>query len=449
VLIFIPFFIQAEDNAENIINNEAIFIINSFNYDVDGITQEFAINYIDKIKVGHIISGENNLKRYIQEKIQALINERVFDTVRIEYIIGNINEDGLYPVDLLIYVKDTWNIIIMPYPYYSSSSGLNIFLKARDYNFLGLINPLKIDLGFRYKNDNQNIYTFILDTVIPFYIFGYYWRFITENDFNFIPDANESFIYKNKTGISVKFPTGYELFNLGEIIYQTMLSSIINNEYQNWSLDEYKKGPLLEFTHDISFSNINWIGNFRSGTSVNLVNTINYNILKGNNNIQPWNTNIEISGVWHTIINNFLSFSTCLFYKHYFLDDYNDEAGDVLRGILDYDILANYMLSYNFELNFKVLEVRPSLWFDSDFWRIFNFDLHLAPVFCAALYNDPINKITFDFKNIILCGGMELIIFPQMWRSLFLRASFAIGYQASKTDNKYSREIYIGTDFHF
>jgi len=478
-------------------NNEEIYIINSFSYNVDGKTQIYAINYIDKISIGHEITGEDNLEKYIQDKTQLLLNERIFDSVTIEYIIGQPLDNEKIPVDLIIHVKDSANIIIIPYPQYSSNDGLGISFKIRNYNFFGTMNPLKIDLGYQRDNEGYNTFAFLLETNVPFYLLGHYWNFIFENEFHYRPDVKESFFYNNTTGLTLEFPiknttitagfienfllndenkrrywtgygqfqegfymsstpfisweipTGFEIFDLGEIIYTPQLSVTFIHEFQQFPIEWFRKGPYFEFTHNLEFSRINWIGNFRSGLSFNINNSVIYNLYKSQNDIQPWDTNLEISGIWHSIINENIGISTCLMYQHWFFSDYHEEAGDVLRGILDKDLNANYMLSYNFEINFKVLEFRPSVWFDKNSFRYFNFDLHLVPIFAAALYNDPVNDISFDIKNIILCGGFEFLIFPQMWRSFLLRASIAFGYHSSGFNNRLNREIYIGSDFHF
>ena len=134
-------------------------------------------------------------------------------------------------------------------------------------------------------------------------------------------------------------------------------------------------------------------------------------------------------------------------YRHWFFSDYHDEAGDALRGILDNAIIANYMLSYNFEVYIKVLELRPSQWTNNDFWRTFDFDVHLVPVIDMAFYNDPVNKTAFNFENMLIGGGLEIIIYPERWRSLFLRISYARNFSVSNKVN--TSELFIGMEHHY
>jgi len=139
-------------------------------------------------------------------------------------------------------------------------------------------------------------------------------------------------------------------------------------------------------------------------------------------------------------------------YRRWFFTDYSkrlgyfDEAGDVLRGVVNTDIEANSMLSLNFDVSFKVFEFRPSKWIeDSGFWRTFDLDFHAGPFFDAAVYNNPSNNE--GFKNVLFTAGVEAFLFPLRWQSFFLNISF--GYNFSLGEKKSSYELFIGMELHY
>jgi hypothetical protein len=122
------------------------------------------------------------------------------------------------------------------------------------------------------------------------------------------------------------------------------------------------------------------------------------------------------------------------------------KAGDALRGVLDKDINADLMLSVNIDLPFRVLRFSPSKWLKNQKFRIVNFDLHLSPFYDTAVYRDPMhNKNNFD--NFLFTGGVEAVVFPEFFRSLYLVISF--GWELEDFPSVSNGEIFIGTEFHY
>jgi hypothetical protein len=478
---------------------DSIFIINSFNFTIEGYTRQYALIYNGEFKKGEEIQGFSNLEKYIKDKTQLLMNERVLEKVTITYTIGDKTEDGKYPVDLQIYVKDTWNIVAIPRPKYDSNSGWDITLKARDYNFLGTMSPLRLDLGYIYDEDKKSSFKLEIDSNIPFRAFDLNWNIKSFNAFNYRPGTDQPFFYKDITGISVELPvksttitvgfnesflvneenddiykerygnfqdgfymssnpyfkwnipTGLEAGEWGELEYTPGLSANFNHEFPAWALDDIRKGPFLTFSHKLGFKRVDWIGNFQKGLDVSVDNSFKYDFFKSGRNKNPWNIDLKLSGTGHFIITDFFGISSRLMYRQWAYYDYGyDKAGDVLRGIPDKDIYADYMISLNLDFPVRVLRFLPSVWLDKPKLRIFNLDLHLSPVIDTMIYHDPVNNTEFSLKNTLVAGGMEIIVFPEFFRSLYLRISFGWNLSDfSKWRGSELFEFFLGTDFHY
>jgi hypothetical protein len=360
------------------------------------------------------------------------------------------------------------------------------------------MSPLRLDLGYRYDEEGRNFFNLMLDTDTPFRLFNLYWNFNFDHDFTYRPDLDEPFYYKNTTGLSVeipvkrptftvgfsesltlnqevarrywtpqygrfqkgiylssnpyiswRIPTGFQYYHLGELIYSTSLSANIPHELPQWPLFSFLKGPFLYFSHSLGLGRVDWVDNFRKGVSASIGNSYSYNFYNLRNDINPWGIHFNASAAGHKIIGKRVNFSTRLIYRHWLFNDYTDSGGDVIRGILDNDITANYMFSLNMDLPVKVLRFSPSTWFKKEKMRIINFDLHVGPFVDMALYNNPITQAPFSFDNMLLGGGLELIVFPEYFRSLFLRASVGLGVETARLNRGISREIYIGTELHY
>jgi len=499
IFIIIPVYSQQGDLSESELNdmirriesetesyvNDSIFVIVSFTFHVDGYTRPFAlINKASFFEGEEITGGLANLERYIQNKTQILYNERVLDSVRIEYMIDPAREDGKYPVNLFIHVKDTWNIIAIPRPEYSSNTGFDITLKARDYNFLGTMSPLRVDLGYSYDQYGRNFFTFMFDTNIPVRFFNLIWNINFDHDVSYRPDMDQNWYYRNITGLSVDIPVGFTnanigfdvhfivnednseidrgLYNLGEsqeglfistrpyiswkipitdfgkygeLAYTPQISATFNHEIKPWTLSDNRKGPFLGFSHSIGFGRINWIDNFQQGYSLKLSNSFSYDFYQLRNDNDPLSVNVDANIAAHFKFFGFLGLSTRFLYRQWFNSDY-DNAGDVLRGVWDKDIRTDFIVSLNLDIIFKAFKARPSQWFN---WktRLLDFDLHLGPVVDMAYAND----------NFYLSGGFEVIIYPIFFRSLYLRISTA--WDFSDISKRTPMELFIGTELHF
>jgi hypothetical protein len=490
-VFYIAVFPQKTDGQEL----EPVFIISSFDFKVEGFTRPNALIDKGELVIGEEITGVSNLEKYIQKKTQMLMNERVLDNVKIDYVTGDM-ENGKIPVHLTFYIKDTWNIVAIPRPKYSSNSGFELVLKARDYNFLGTMSPLRLDIGYQYDEQGRNFLVFELDSNIPFHVFGIKWNFKFFNSFNYRPDMEKPFYYNNITGLSAelpfkfttfifgineslflneenddiykllygygdfqngvymssrpyitwKIPTGIFIGNFGEIDYTPEISAVFNHEFSQWPLDDIRKGPFLKLNQSLGFNHLDWIGNFLNGFDVSVSNSYSYDYYLKNK--QPWTGFLGLKGISHFIITDFFGISSRLLYRHWFIRDREYvETGDALRGILDKDVLSDYMLSLNIDFPVRVFSFTPSKWLNKPKLRVFNFDLHLSPVIDAALHHDPINKIDFSFKNILFSGGVEAVVFPEFFRSLFVR--FSMGWNLSNFSNGRNWEFYLGTDYHY
>ena len=489
LFFFVCVFVFSQDY-----NDESVFIINSYNYNIKGITRHYALDYRTELFAGEEITGFSNFETFIQNKKQLLINERVLkDNVRIEYTVGEI-EDGKYPVDLEIFAEDTWNIIALPYPKYDSNSGFSITIKARDYNFLGTMSALRFDIGYARDGEGRNFFSLMLDSGIPFYLFGLNWHFDFDHNYTYHPDMEEHHYYKNTTGISVelpvknttltvgfnenlvineensdidkpvygnfqsglymssnpyvswKIPTTLEIGSYGELTYTPKISAAFNHEIST-PLSDNRIGPFLGFSHSLGFGRIDWIGNFYRGYSAYIGNSLSYDFFKANNDKEALSYNINFTGIAHFVFNDFLGLSSRLMYRQWF-NTYNDSAGDALRGILDKNIHADFIVSLNLDLPVRAFQIRPSEWFNNSKLKVFNFDIHTNPVIDFGLFKYSEIHSSFGLDNFLVSGGLEIVIFPEFFRSLFFRISLCFDLkEIQNLANNY--EIFLGMELHY
>jgi len=511
---FTPVFSQevVSDSSE-IIENEAaepevsdlpqeddrIFVIDNLEFDITGKTRPYALIYNGEFKIGETFTGQENLEEYIRDKTQVLINQRVLkDNVVITYSVGEQQEDETYPVTLLIKVEDSWNLIALPRPAYSSNTGFEFTIKARDYNFLGTMSPLRVDLGYKYDENKHSSFQFEVYSDTPFRAFGFTWYVKFDNLFWYRYAAEEPFYYRNNTGLAMelpfrrttftfgffesfiyneendegkkeiynvdfqkglymatnlyanwKIPTGLMVHRFGELTYTPGISAIFNHEINKWPLQDFLKGPFLNFNHSLGFERIDWKSNFRDGLSVFIDNDYTYDFFRSNNDLPPLSSNLSIRGAGYFIITDFFSITSQLQYRHWFYHDpdYYLYAGDMIRGIADKAIKADYMLSLNMDFPFRVFLFMPSKWLKKEKLRFFDFELQISPIIDIALYHDPKAEVYFHPRNTAFTGGVEIFVFPFSFRSLYIRLGYALNlrefFATGKRPTSNNREIYL------
>jgi hypothetical protein len=310
---------------------ETVFYIKLIEFNIKGSSRPFALLFNGELKEGDEIIGEDNLLKYIDRRTQLLINQRSLASVFIAHHRGAAEADGRVPVDLLLHIVDTWNMIALPRPQYDSNNGLDITIKARDYNFMGTMSPLRIDLGYQYNDKDEtkptyekHAFNLVIDSDTPFKAFGFRWNLNFDNEFSFTQD--EPLTYKNTTGISLyvpwkattftfgfeqgiiinelnseenqdtynldsvtdymysklyahwSIPTPLTLSTLGALIYTPGIEGTWN--YRVGGIDEMRRGPNLAFVHSLGVGEVNWVKNenFRKGASFSVANSYTYNL---------------------------------------------------------------------------------------------------------------------------------------------------------------------------
>jgi hypothetical protein len=489
ILINEPEIIDEPVPLVSIDESEIVYVIRGFDFNVEGITQPYYLILNGEFREGERIQGKENFDRYLARKVQLLNNQRVLDdtATRIEYFAGESEDDGAIPTRLLIHVKDTMNFIILPYPKYDSNDGFSITLKARDYNFLGTMSPLSIDLGYKLDNDNRHSFNFMINSDTPFRALGLDWNINFDHSFEYTMGGR--LYYQNVTGLSVRIPgsvattigfnhyltfnekigssyydpygatelfvswfipLGLEVGDFGQLYYAPRLSGKISYPYGQ--MNDARK-PVTTLSHSIGFGRIDWIGNLRKGLSASIGNANSFYFDRSDN--APLAIRLDVDAAFYWAFNDIIGFSSRLKYRQLWWQWSRDPiivasdgmlgylparsggypisgAGDYIRGVPNNNIYADYMLSLNLDFPIRVLRFWPSEWFNNDRLRYFNFEMYFSPFFDLALAKGIFegSAITFNLDNMIKTFGLEVIVYPAIMRSLQIRGS--IGYDIDK-----------------
>jgi hypothetical protein len=478
-----------------------LYVIAAYEFSIKGRSRPNALLYKlieqGEFREGELIAGKANLEKYINDITQIYINQRVLkDNVEISYSTGPQNEDGTYPVTIMTKVEDSWNIIALPRPYYKNDV-FDLTIKARDYNFLGSMNPLRIDIGYNYNENKRHSLLFGVFSSTPFKAFGYYWNFDFDNTIQYRIDA--PFYYQNTTGLSMelpfrsttftfgfnerfslneenpdwakengyglyqngiymssslyvfwKVPTGLTVSRFGELAYTPAISGTFNHELPKSPINDFRKGPFLNFSHTLGFEKIDWHANYREGLYVSVGNSYQYDFNDMLNEVS-----FNITGIGHYIVSDFFAISSRFIYQYWHFSGKlrsGEYASLYMRGIADKSITAYQMFLLNMDFPFRLFVFTPSKWFNNRKISFFDFELQVSPVIDLAVYNQRSfdkDKILHYPGRLAATGGIELVIFPAFMRNLYLRLGFAVNLKEFLTARPVrlpggdNREIYL------
>jgi len=397
-------------------------------FHIKGITRENALRRNAEIQVGREFASLEELKAYLADRQQVIINLRVIATAEITYSEKG-QADGVSLVEVHVYTKDTWNILALPYLEYSSNTGIEMMIKARDYNFLGTMESLRANLYY-YEQSGD----FSLSVTLPlnFPMLGLSWTLTPSQGLDILgDDPDDDYYLSNGLGLSSKVPTALIIGHY-PVNFTFGVSSDINYTLDpDKPISESRRGITAGFNHGLSNGRVDWKSNFRNGYSFSLGNTYEYNLYR-----ETWSRAISFEAIFHRAFSPF-GFSS-RFYTFYNLD-VDDEAGGPLRGILDKRMYGNLGLYVNTDLALK-------LWR----WPKF-FELQTGIFFDTGIAKAK--EEAFDPEDCMFAGGMEVVVFPLFARSIYVRASFGLDLKAvletRAVGGSYKREIFIGAGHHY
>ena len=264
--------------------------------------------------------------------------------------------------------------------------------------------------------------------------------------------------YYLKTSFYLRAPVDItEVKPFGSLIWTPSMSIA-----GNWAFDGIQAENLKVWTfgwgHTLSFGKVNWIGNFRKGLSVLFDNTYSYRFYKAKKMAIGFAAS---TAGYYPFFDRFGVYGRAQLFYHLFNVE-TLQAGAALRGVLNKRLSTDTGIAFNIDLpiriaSFDFQEITGVSWV-----RFFNCDVHLVPFLDIALVHDTKTGRYYHPADGWYAGGMEVIVYPQKMRSIYVRASLGfdlaelknvpgfnkIGGRA-KRDGEPISEIFIGIGVHY
>lgn len=494
--------------------------ITAVNYNIKGLTRKYPLSQAVPIDTGRIFNSEEEMLHYLKELEQQFKNIRVIQSVQIDREYGTPDNGAVIPVTITVSVVDTWNFIVVPYPSFDSNSGFQLKLKMQDFNFIGTLQPLKVDVVYRSTETNQQIFSSSINFALPFKVgaFNLLWdnRFEIVYAYKEVPKINIGtgltasvkfnkrlslifgllpelaindrsssqmsitgssssseegqieqgrpsglgYLYPNdryyfKTTLFVHAPVMItEVKNFGSLVWTPSMSLA-----GNWAFDGIQADSLRKWTfhwgHTLSLSKVNWELNFKKGLSFSLSNTYAYQFYDKRN--MSISFSASLAG-YYPFVNRVGIYGRTQFFYHLF-GSTSTQAGSTLRGILNKRIETDTAFTFNLDIPIRIASLDFQTITGVSWTRFFNCDIQLVPFLDIALVHDKKTGRYYHPADGWYAGGLEVIVYPEKMRSIYVRASLGfdltelknlsgLGGRA-KRDGESITEIFVGIGLHY
>ena len=447
-LLCLPGILGAQENA-----NTRLYRIESIDYVTEGRTIPFALeDRLVDLRVGREFATREELTLFVNEQQRQLNNLLQIESSEIDTTFQD--RGGYIAVTIRVSTVDSSSIVAFPQPSFSTEEGWEISVKFRDYNFLGRLNTLGIDLFLILPNPGNDVVDQTAVSIqprvsLPFSVGDTTIRWdsalnatlevVTDGDitidfdntigvdFDLGPttwtasylqgigvDTDESddlYILTSKLGVASNIVIPVTLGALGRWQYNPDLFTQVKYRFdQPVKADE--RGFEIGFNHSFTTTSVDWIDNIRTGLSTKLENRNIYNFYTGE---LDSSISAEIGGHTHTA--NLIAYSAragALYYFPY-QDSLNvNQVGNLARGVFDSSANGNAAAYINTDIKLVGFKNKNALEAQGGLFADFVFATDTSRAF----------DVTRDLN---LGVGVELIGFLLFSRSLFIRLT--VGYE--------------------
>ena len=261
--------------------------------------------------------------------------------------------------------------------------------------------------------------------------------------------------YYFKTTLYLRFPVMItEVRKLGQLVWTPSISLVGNWAFDGIQADDLKTWS-FNWGHTLSLSRVNWEANFRKGLSFSISNTYAYQFYSKH----KMNTGFKTSlAGYYSFLNRIGVYGRTQFFYHLF-GTTSTQAGSTLRGILNKRIDTNTAFTFNFDVPIRVATLDFQTITGVEWTRFFNCDIQVVPFLDIALVHDSKTGQYYHPADGWYAGGMEVIVYPEKMRSIYVRASLGFDLMElknlsglkgeAKRDGESITEIFIGIGVHY
>ncbi|MDA3956361.1 hypothetical protein [Oceanispirochaeta sp.] len=369
-------------------------------YNIDGNTRVNALVKDLNWEYGRVFSSVYQLDSYLQKQRQTLINKKVFQTVLTSYHIIK-SEELIMDVEVTVTLEDSWTFLPIPVYTFDDNLGLVMGLGLDYKNVAGTLTNFKLtsyysDLKSEIIADWTKLRAGSLFLDLRF---NQLWETIKTADSNGNVDLEYSYI-QTEFRISINFPIIPSLqYSARPILRWPYAYNFIYNSTDFENSQFTLTGTVPAYNHFLQWDSVNWIGSLRQGINASIENQIEYDYQKGR--FVSWVDSKFKTYLYTPVISYNARISS-----FYYYNDFKRNAGDRLRGILDYKLDGDRGLYLNQSFPFNAVSIEKIG------------DLQISPFIDMGFVKRRNEQLVKN--DIQYTAGIAIILFPAILSSFSL-----------------------------
>ena len=490
------------------------YVVAEVEYRKVGFILDAALAKIVLIGEGSRYADLAALEYAVADANRRLRNNRVFDlTSSVGYeLLETGGGGGAGTAKIVVDARTSITAMALPFPKYNSDDGFSLAVRFKDFNFLGTLEPLTLSFNYYTADGAMDLGA---EFALPFDLAGGAWRYEADFTVDWDGDAlllegstslaatyplpglgpgwavkpSVSYAYDRSdaeyefiagAGLSYSFEAGipwtlalsgtYDYYYQGgeDPYLQAALSAgstfvLLETGFLGKLSYTFSTGPFANaslpdlgyrdagwsLSQSLKADQVDWVGNFRSGASLSVSQGAAYHLRPALPS-DRYDLSLSATAQYFTPFSAVVGLNTRLIGRWYaswtFIGETNDEdwEGD-FRGV-EGDLYGDLGLVATIELPIDLAQ-----------GRFFGLETLAAEVFANPFLDfgfvrtDPEEPVWGTGQG-ILCGGMEVIVFPDKARAFSYRVS--AGYDLldlleTKDLKLGSLELWLGLGLHF
>jgi hypothetical protein len=392
-------------------NNEVT--ISKINTDITGKTRRSALLRELQIEEGRTYQSIEFLTAVVDLRVEQLLRRRLFNEFSLDITPVESGD-----IEITIVLVDSFTILPRPMVKYSSSQGLTLGLKIDYFNAFGTLSD---HMAQGYWSPTEILFEYRVESIPvgPIHLGADFQQFMGLTRYG-NPEgelvaeystSSSTLTVTMETPLGLSSPWNLKLIPLISWIYNPELN-FNNTGYPDSIFEKYGFTPGLNV--EIETDQTNWVGNFRKGfyydfTSSNLWYT---DTGFADNFLDSDLVGFLPINSWFALTGRIAGF--------YAINGIREDAGDRLRGVLDYMTYGHYGAYLNLQTEFKLFTTRKGI------------SMHLGPFTdIGYVYSQEWDQGPESWEY---CAGLTATFFLEAMPSLVIAVNYGYDFKRGASE---------------
>lgn len=155
--------------------------LESVTWMIEGGTRPLALEIMTDLRPGRVFGSLDDLERNLAAARQKILDTRLFTQADFSWTLA----DSGAQVRVEAQIKDTWSLLLLPYPKYDSNQGFSLNARLRDRNFLGYLQELRVNVDYKQLSEEGQQLGYSVGLGFPMQLSEHLWNVTFDHNLNY------------------------------------------------------------------------------------------------------------------------------------------------------------------------------------------------------------------------------------------------------------------------